>query len=84
MEKKSRYSSMNEYVRNMALREKLDSFIETLLIKQQARKLKIEVADKEVDGTVEDIRKKNIITESELKEQLKTREHPLRGFPGRH
>ena len=31
VEKKSRFSSMNEYMRNMQLREKLDSFIEGLL-----------------------------------------------------
>jgi peptidyl-prolyl cis-trans isomerase SurA len=71
VEKKSRYSSMNEYLRNMALREKLDSFIENLLIKQQAHKLKVEVGDKEVEATVADIKKRNMITESELQEQLK-------------
>src|SRR5208337_4823032 len=63
--------SMNEYLRNMALREKLDSFIENLLIKQQATKLKVEVGDKEVEATVADIKKRNMITESELQEQLK-------------
>ncbi len=71
VEKKSRYSSMNEYLRNMAIREKLDTFIENTLISQQARKLKVEVGDKEVEATVADIRKQNMITESELKEQLK-------------
>jgi peptidyl-prolyl cis-trans isomerase SurA len=71
VKKKSRYTSMNEYVRNMALREKLDVFIDSLLIKQQAHKLKIEVGDREVDATVEDIRKKNLISESEMKQQLK-------------
>jgi peptidyl-prolyl cis-trans isomerase SurA len=71
VEKKSRYSSMNEYLRNMALREKLDAFIENVLISQQAQKLKVEVGAKEVEAAVEDIRKQNMITESELKEQLK-------------
>ena len=71
VEKRSRYTSMNEYLSSMALREKLDVFVENALIKQQARKLKIEVADKEVDGTIEDIRKQNMISESELKQQLK-------------
>ena len=70
VEKVSRYTSMNEYVRNVALGEKLDSFIDSLLIKQEARKLKIEVDDKEVQGSIENIRKQNLISESELKEQL--------------
>ncbi len=39
VEKVSRYTSMNEYVRNMALREKLDCFIESQLIRQEAHKL---------------------------------------------
>jgi peptidyl-prolyl cis-trans isomerase SurA len=80
VEKKSRYSSMNEYLRNMALREKLDAFIENLLIAQQAKKLKIEVGDKEVDGAVEDIRKRNMITESEMKEQLKLEKIDYKDF----
>ena len=80
VEKKSRYSSMNEYLRNMALREKLDAFIENLLITQQAKKLKIEVAEKEVDGAVEDIRKRNMISESEMKEQLKIEKIDYKDF----
>jgi peptidyl-prolyl cis-trans isomerase SurA len=70
VEKVSRYTSMNEYVRSVALGEKLDSFIESLLIRQEARKFKIEVDDKEVQGSIENIRKQNLISESELKEQL--------------
>lgn len=71
VEKKSRYSSMNEYLRNMQLREKLDTFIEGLLIGQQARKMKIEVGDREVEATVENIKKQNLVSDAELREQLK-------------
>ncbi len=71
VEKKSRYSSMNEYMRNLQLREKLDSFIEGLLIAQQAKKLNIEVTDKDVQETVDNIKKQNLVTEAELKQQLK-------------
>jgi peptidyl-prolyl cis-trans isomerase SurA len=71
VEKKSRYSSMNEYTRNLELREKLDMFIETLLINQQAKKFKVEVADKEVEEAIANIRKQNIISDSELRSQLK-------------
>ena len=42
-----------------------------LLIKQQAKKLKIDVSDKEVESIIENIKKQNLITEIELKEQLK-------------
>jgi peptidyl-prolyl cis-trans isomerase SurA len=71
VEKRSRYTSMNEYVRSIALREKLDAFVENTLIMQQARKLKMVVDEKDVDAAVEDIKKRNMISESELKEQLK-------------
>jgi peptidyl-prolyl cis-trans isomerase SurA len=71
VEKESRYTSMKEYLRNLALRDKIDNFIESLLVTQQARKLKIEVGDKEVEGAIENIRKQNLISESDLKEQLK-------------
>ena len=67
VEKKSQFSSMNEYLTNMALRDKLESFIDNLLISQQARKLKLEVADKEVEGAVEEIKKQNMITDLELR-----------------
>ena len=71
VEKKSRYSSMNEYTRNLQLREKLDQFIEGLLINQQAKKLKVEVTDKDVQETIDNIKKQNLITDTELKQQLK-------------
>ncbi|MGD0229096.1 MAG: peptidyl-prolyl cis-trans isomerase [Syntrophorhabdales bacterium] len=71
VEKKSRYSSMNEYTRNLQLREKLDTFIEGLLINQQAKKLRIEVVDKDVEGTIDNIKKQNLITDAELRQQLK-------------
>ena len=71
VEKKSRYSSMNEYTRNLQLREKLDQFIEGLLIGQQAKKLKVEVTEKDIQETVDNIKKQNLITDAELKQQLK-------------
>lgn len=71
VEKKSRYSSMNEYTRNLQLREKLDMFIESLLIAQQAKKLKVEASDKDVEAAVANIRKQNLISDTELKSQLK-------------
>lgn len=70
VEKKGRYSSMNEYLTSLALRDKLDTFIETLLISQQAKKLRIDVDSKEVDGAIENIRKQNLITDAQLREQL--------------
>lgn len=70
VEKRSRYTSMNEYVRSIELKDKIDAFVENMLIKQQARKFRIEVGDKEVEAAVADIRKQNMISESELREQL--------------
>ncbi len=71
VEKKNQYTSVDEYLRNIELKQKLDFFISALLIKQQAKKLKIDVSDKEVEAIIEDIKKQNLITELELKEQLK-------------
>jgi len=71
VEKKNQFTSIDEYLRNLQLKEKLDFFINALLIKQQAKKLKIDVSDKEVELIIENIKKQNLITEIELKEQLK-------------
>ncbi|HVN97593.1 MAG TPA: peptidylprolyl isomerase [Syntrophorhabdaceae bacterium] len=71
VEKKNEFTSVDEYLTNLKLRERLDFFIDALLIKQQAKKLKIDVSDKEVESIVENIKKQNLITEIELKEQLK-------------
>ena len=71
VERKNQFTSIDEYLRNLQLKEKLDFFINALLIKQQAKKLKIDVSDKEVESIIENIKKQNLITEIELKEQLK-------------
>jgi peptidyl-prolyl cis-trans isomerase SurA len=71
LEKRNQFTSIDEYLRNLQLKERLDFFISGLLIKQQAKKLKIDVSDKEVESIVENIKKQNLITEIELKEQLK-------------
>ncbi len=80
VEARSRYVSMNEYVRNVALRDKIDAFIEGALINQQARKLKIEVGEKEVEGSIENIRKQNLISDSELREQLRREKVEYKDF----
>lgn len=71
VEKKNQFTSINEYLVNLQLKEKLDFFISALLIKQQAKKLKIDVSEKEVESIIENIKRQNLITEIELKEQLK-------------
>jgi peptidyl-prolyl cis-trans isomerase SurA len=70
VEKKGRFSSMNEYLTGLVLREKVDTFIEALLITQQAKKFRIEADAKEIDGAIENIKKQNLITETQLREQL--------------
>jgi peptidyl-prolyl cis-trans isomerase SurA len=71
VEKHGKYVSVNEYFRNIKLLEKIDALIENLLIKQQAKKMKIGVSDKEIDSIINNIKKQYLITEEELKEQLK-------------
>ncbi len=80
VEKQGVFTSADEYFRDMTLREKLDNFIEGTLIQQQAKKMKIEVSDKEVEMVVEGIRKQNLITESEFKERLQKEGITYRAF----
>ena len=71
IETQGKYVSVNEYFRNIQLREKISALIEGILIKQQARKLKINVSDKEVDRIVENIKKQYLIDDEQLKSKLK-------------
>jgi len=71
VEKHGKYVSVNEYFRNIKLLERIDALVDNLLIKQQAKKLKIDVSDKEIDAIINNIKKQYLITEEELKEQLK-------------
>ncbi|MCX7856549.1 MAG: peptidyl-prolyl cis-trans isomerase [Deltaproteobacteria bacterium] len=71
VDKKNTFKSVQDYLFGLQLREKLDIFIENTLIKQQAKKLKIDVSEKELEHVVESIKKQNLITDEELKEQLK-------------
>jgi len=68
---KGKYVSVNEYYRNIKLREKISALIDGILIKQQARKLKISVSDKEVDNIVANIKKQYLIDDEQLKSKLK-------------
>jgi peptidyl-prolyl cis-trans isomerase SurA len=68
---KNRFKSVEDYLVGLKLREKLVILIENTLIKQQAKKMKIDVSDREVREVVENIKKQHLITEEELKEQLK-------------
>ena len=70
VEKQGRFTSVDEYFRGLDLKDKLNFFIDSMLIQQQAKKLKIDVSDKEVEGAVESIKKQNLISEEDLKEQL--------------
>lgn len=71
IDKQAAFTSVGEYLRNEQVKNRLDVFIEGILIKQQAKKLRVVVTDKEVAGFVEGIKKQNLITDSELREQLR-------------
>ncbi|HOJ43481.1 MAG TPA: peptidylprolyl isomerase [Syntrophorhabdaceae bacterium] len=71
VEKEGKYVSINEYFKNLRLKERLDFFIDDMLIRQQAKKLKIEVTDKDVELIIEGIKKQHLITDAQLREQLK-------------
>ncbi len=71
IDKRATYTSVDEYFRNEQVKNRLDNFIEGILIKQQAKKLRIFVTEKDVESFIEGIKKQNLITDIELKEQLK-------------
>lgn len=70
VKEKGKFASVNDYVLGMQLRDKLDVLVETILITQQAVKMKIEVGEREVEAVVDGIKKQNLISDLQLKEQL--------------
>jgi peptidyl-prolyl cis-trans isomerase SurA len=80
VEKQGRFTSVDEYFRDAELKQKLDAFIENALIQQQAKKLKIEISDLEVQMVVDGIKKQNLITDEELKEQLRKANSSYKSF----
>ena len=80
VEKQGRFTSVDEYFRDAELKQKLDAFIENTLIQQQAKRLKIEISDLEVQMVVDGIKKQNLITEEELKEQLRKANSSYKSF----
>jgi peptidyl-prolyl cis-trans isomerase SurA len=71
VEKEGRFVSVNEYLTNLRLREKIDLLIDDVLIRQQAKKFRIDVSDKEVDSIIDNIKKQYLIDDTELKQKLK-------------
>jgi peptidyl-prolyl cis-trans isomerase SurA len=71
VEKEGRFVSINEYLTNLRLQEKIDLLIDDVLIRQQAKKFKIDVSDKEIEGIIDNIKKQYLIDDAELKEKLK-------------
>ncbi len=69
--KTTKFTSIDEYFRNLQMREKLETYIEGVLIKQQAKKTGIVVTDQDVKNFIEGIQKQNLIGDAELKEQLR-------------
>ena len=69
--KATKFTSIDEYFRNLQMRQRLDTFVEGVLINQQAKKLGITVTDQEVTGFIEGIKKQNLISDEELREQLR-------------
>jgi parvulin-like peptidyl-prolyl isomerase len=71
VEKDGRFVSINEYLTNLKLQEKIDLLIDDVLIRQQAKRLRIEVEEKEVEAIIENIKKQYLIDDAELKQKLK-------------
>lgn len=71
VEAKGHFYSAVEYMRREKLKERLEPFIEDLLLKQQARKMKVEVQDRDVQRVIEAIRRENLISHEQLLEHLK-------------
>ena len=67
----TKYTSIDEYFRNLQMKQRLEAFIEGVLIKQQAKKMGVVATDQDVTIFIEGIQKQNLISDSELREQLK-------------
>ncbi len=80
VETKGKYQSINEYYRSIQIREKIDGLVNDALIRQQAKKLKVDVSDREVQAVIENIKKQYLITEEELKERLAKENVSYKGF----
>jgi parvulin-like peptidyl-prolyl isomerase len=71
VEKEGRFVSINEYLTNLRLQEKIDLLIDDVLIRQQAKRLKIDIEEKELEAIIENIKKQYLIDDAELKQKLK-------------
>ncbi|NLT22045.1 MAG: hypothetical protein GXX82_03260 [Syntrophorhabdus sp.] len=71
IEKRTKFTSIDEYFRNLQMKDRLDAYVEGVLIKQQTKKMGIVVVDAEVLDFIEGIKKQNLITDAELREQLR-------------
>jgi len=71
VEKEGKFVSINEYLTNLRLQEKIDLLIDDVLIQQQAKRLKIDIEEKEVEAIIENIKKQYLIDDSELRQKLK-------------
>ncbi len=71
IEKRTRFTSIDEYFRNLQMKDRLEAYVEGVLVKQQAKKMGIVATDSEVEGFIEGIKKQNLITDAELREQLR-------------
>jgi len=71
IEKRTRFTSIDEYFRNLQMKDRLEAYVEGVLVKQQAKKMGIVATDSEVEGFIEGIKNQNLITDAELREQLR-------------
>ncbi len=71
VEQEGKFVSVNEYFRNIQIRERINTFIDDVLIRQQAKKLKMDVTDREVNQIIENVKKQNLVTEEQFREQLR-------------
>lgn len=71
IKKEGKFVSVEEYFIGKKIKENLEPFIEDILIRQQAKKMGIEVQEREVDRVIEEIKKQSLISEKELMEHLK-------------
>jgi len=71
IEKRTRFTSIDEYFRNLQMKDRLEAYVEGVLVKQQAKKMGIVATDSEVEGFIEGIKNQNLITDAELRYQLR-------------
>lgn len=71
VEKAEKIRTVRDYVLGLRLKDRIELLIEETLIRQEAKRMGIQVSEADVDQVLDGIKKQNLISDEELKEKLR-------------